>query len=507
MRDARLHIGNWQLEPHANLIFDASSSTKLEHRQVKLLLFLIANTGHILTKQNLLDEIWVGRVVVDDVVAVAISRLRKALNDQVRSPQYIKTIPGIGYQFIFPVSQTNIELAGKYYHGTLEYPEDTAIEQISPQESGFTLNLQIRKIILYLSMVVLLVVAGFMGLQIVLPQENQNSGSIIQHDRSGDLPAKYQQARQLRNSFEPKNTQLAIDMLQDIITQSPDFADAYVLLAQAKRDLLIHQPLIEYHASEELKALIEKALKLDPHSSFAHETLGLVLFFVDWNHAQARIHLEKAIELGPENADAHYAYGLFLLAQGEFEKSHVHTNISRKLNPLNYSIASVAWIYAMQDKHEAAWQETEKLLALSPNNLQYHRSAYRLFDNAGDQQRAYQHLRKILELAEYSTQELAELDSIFAQQQLQGVNHWLAYTRKDERDIGFYSPPLSYARFAISAGEYEDAFKWLDEAYEQHQGLLLWLAVDPHYQPIRNDHRYHALLQKLGLTEALSESL
>lgn len=146
--------------------------------------------------------------------------------------------------------------------------------------------------------------------------------------------------------------------------------------------------------------------------------------------------------------------------------------------------------------------ETEKLLTLQPNKLEYHRSALRLFEESGDEKKAYTHLRKILELAEYNADLLTELDQIFYENQLKGVYRWLAYEHPDERDIGFYPPPLSFARFAISAGEYEDAFSWLNQAYEQRHGMLVWLAVDPKYKPIRNDPRYSELLTKLALPAA-----
>ncbi len=131
--------------------------------------------------------------------------------------------------------------------------------------------------------------------------------------------------------------------------------------------------------------------------------------------------------------------------------------------------------------------------------MQYHRSALRLFEAAGDEQKAYIHLRKILALAEYHTEVLENLDRIFAEKQLSGVYRWLAYEHPEERDIGFYLPPLSYARFAIAAGEYDDAFAWLNQAYEQRQGYLVWLAVDPKYKPLHQDPRWGELLEKVGL--------
>lgn len=497
MCDAYLQIGEWQLDPRANLIFDANRSTKLEYKQIQLLLYLISKSGLLVTKQELLDEIWAGRVVVDDVITVAISRLRKALNDSARSPKFIKTVPGVGYKFILPLSPSEIAQGKQYYSGQIGLPEPGDRSEVITH--GYKRKLKHKGVIAIMAMAFILVVIGWSTQNGAPVPTGQQQAEFVPQPVSESILAKYQDAVDLRNSYDPQKALAAAAVLEHIIVQAPEFADAYILLAKIKCDILFKTPLIGLHASEELKALIAKALMLNPQSSTAHETLGGILFYMDWNHQQARYHLEKAIELDPENSEAHHAYGVFLLAHKDFDKSYRHINIARKLNPLYYSITTVAWLYAMQGRSEEAWQETEKLLTYRPNELQYHRSALRLFEHSGDVAKAYQHLRKILQLAEYRIEELDQLDTIFAQKGLTGVYHWLAYTRQEDRDIGFYPAPLSLARFAVSAGQYDDAFDWLNQALDQHQPLLLWLAVDPHYQPIRSDVRYHRLVEKLGL--------
>lgn len=505
MSSGNIEIGDWQLDPNANTVFNEHDSTKLEHKQVQLLLYLLSRAGEMVSKEDLLREIWGGRVVVEDVISVSISRLRKALKDKAQAPQFIKTIPGKGYRFIFPLPEAVVALAEKIYaENNLGRDADEKIPAAqSPVKHHSVATPRLK---LHYTMAIFVIALSVVSTAIIW--STQNARQITANTANTyhvleslplDIQEDYKQALEYGYSYEEESASIAVEMLEKILRHYPDFAEAYVQLAKIKRNLLFRHPRIEYNASTELKALLNKALIIDPHLSSAHETLGLILFFVDWNHSEARVHFERAIELDPESPDAHHSYGLFLLAHGEFDQSYTHIVRARELNPLYYSIASVAWIFAMQDRHEEAWQETEKLLTLQPNKLQYHRSAQRLFENAGDDQQAYYHLRKILELADYTEKELAEVDTIYSSQALAGVYHWLAYTRKEDRDIGFYPAPLSLARFAISAGEYDDAFAWLNEAMAQRQGLLLWLKVDPKYKAIRNDPRYFVLLEKLGL--------
>jgi len=70
--------------------------SKLEYR---LLLYLIENKNHILSKEQILEKIWDsdGKYVDNNTVSVNISRLRKKIEDDVSNPVWIKTVHGIGY--------------------------------------------------------------------------------------------------------------------------------------------------------------------------------------------------------------------------------------------------------------------------------------------------------------------------------------------------------------------------------------------------------------------------
>ena len=95
-------LGDWFLCVRTNVLSRGETRVELENRLVLLLVFFIENRGQVLGKERILKTIWQGKVVNDDSLAVAISHLRKALGDNSRSPAYIKTIPGVGYQFIAP---------------------------------------------------------------------------------------------------------------------------------------------------------------------------------------------------------------------------------------------------------------------------------------------------------------------------------------------------------------------------------------------------------------------
>lgn len=95
----------WWVNPLACTL-ENSVTIKLDYKQMQLLCYLADKADKVITRSELLDEIWPNQHIADDVLNVAISGLRKALGDDSKAPKFIKTIPRVGYQYIAPVSFT-----------------------------------------------------------------------------------------------------------------------------------------------------------------------------------------------------------------------------------------------------------------------------------------------------------------------------------------------------------------------------------------------------------------
>src|SRR5271166_5848919 len=72
----------------------------LEPKSFRLLLFLIDNPGRALPKEEIMAVVWPDAFVSDNSLARAITQIRKALDDDPKSPRYIETVPSVGYRFI-----------------------------------------------------------------------------------------------------------------------------------------------------------------------------------------------------------------------------------------------------------------------------------------------------------------------------------------------------------------------------------------------------------------------
>lgn len=103
MIDTAFYIGDWYVEPQLNRISGADGTMSLEPRTMKVLLQLAKATPGVVTREELLELVWVDALVTEHSLTIAISDLRKLFGDTPRKPAYIETIRSVGYRLIAPV--------------------------------------------------------------------------------------------------------------------------------------------------------------------------------------------------------------------------------------------------------------------------------------------------------------------------------------------------------------------------------------------------------------------
>ncbi len=108
---AGFRVGSWQVHPLQGVIEQAGHLVHIEPRVMDVLLCLARHPGQVVSREMLLDEVWSGVVVTDEVVTRCISELRTVLRDTGRDRQFIRTIPKRGYSLLAPVEPLANEAA------------------------------------------------------------------------------------------------------------------------------------------------------------------------------------------------------------------------------------------------------------------------------------------------------------------------------------------------------------------------------------------------------------
>ena len=93
-------LGRWQVRPDESRVIAGSDERRLSPRAMDVLCLLARGEGRTVPKERLFKEVWHDAAVTDDVLNVAVSSLRRALDDNARSPVYIETIPKRGYRLL-----------------------------------------------------------------------------------------------------------------------------------------------------------------------------------------------------------------------------------------------------------------------------------------------------------------------------------------------------------------------------------------------------------------------
>lgn len=104
MQQPVVRVGEWLVTPSVNQISRPGRQLTLEPRLIDLLMFFARHPGEVLSRDELIDNIWMRHIVTSHVVTQSISELRKSLRDSADSnADYIITVPKRGYQLTAPV--------------------------------------------------------------------------------------------------------------------------------------------------------------------------------------------------------------------------------------------------------------------------------------------------------------------------------------------------------------------------------------------------------------------
>ena len=102
----RYRFGPFELQPDNRRLLKDGATISLRPRAFDLLAALVDRAGHLLTKDELLDQVWPKMVVEEAALHVQVSALRKVLGADA-----ITTVSGRGYQFTLPVTKRDGEAA------------------------------------------------------------------------------------------------------------------------------------------------------------------------------------------------------------------------------------------------------------------------------------------------------------------------------------------------------------------------------------------------------------
>ena len=309
----------------------------------------------------------------------------------------------------------------------------------------------------------------------------------------------YLKGRFYWNKFTVEGFQKSIEYFKQATEHDPNYALAYSGLADA------YSLLGEYAADSanatfpKARAYAEKALQLDDALAEAHLSLGIVELFFNWDFSAAEKELSRAKSLDPRNAQIYHFYGHYLELVGRFDEAIAETRRGVEMDPTILVVNSeLGFAYYMARRFDQAVDQHRNTLKMDGTFV------YASYCLACDyiQRRMLQDARSELDRARPISEnwswivagigivdamlgERAEAEKIIAELRARSSTE--------------YIDPVFIAFIHIYLGDKDQAFAWMDRGVQERSGQILWLKIEPLFDPIRSDPRFDELVHRMGL--------
>ncbi len=463
--------GGWRVEPARCLLVSGSQEIRLEPKVMDVLVCLARRADEVVSREELIRDVWEGRFVGDEVISVAVFELRKALGDNAREPRWVETIPRRGYRWMQAVVE-----------------DDGADIPVQPQEPRHDPR---TRSTLYAAAVVLLFVM-VATLWIWRAPGRPGETSIIQPP---EAEVAYRKGQYFMSQRTPAGLRRALAYFEQATRLDPEFAEAHSGVAQASVILADLGLGTQRELNLRARAAAEQALALDGGLAEAHAALGLIRLLVDWDLPRAEQSLRRAISLSPDLVNAHRVYAWLLSAAGRHPEAILEARRALALDPVSpVRYHELAWALQYAGRHGEALTQLDKAHELDPNFFQGYISKGTILDQAGDPTAAFEAYCAGYRRQEHGAEIIEHLKKAYEGKGLAGVyGSWLEMTLRGSPQMP--QSEVWLAQLYTRVGETEQALQALERAYEEREGGLLWLQVDPSFQPLRHEPRFQRLLR------------
>ena len=302
------------------------------------------------------------------------------------------------------------------------------------------------------------------------------------------------------NKFTEEGFKRALEYFKQAIEKDPVYASAYAGLAESYATLGFFSTVPKEAFLKAEEAAL-KALEIDDTLAQAHTSLGLSRLFYDWDWLTAEREFQRALELNPGYALAHHGYALYLMAMARLDEALVEEKRALELDPLSLRInTALGWVFYFARQFQQAIEQYRKTLELDPNFVM----AYWQLGLAYEQKAMYKEALEEFQNGVVSSGGgpiyLALLGHGYGVAGKRGKALKILNELK-QRAEGKYVAPYDIAIIHIGLGEREQGFEWLEKAYEDRIGRLVFLNVEPIFDSLRSDPRFQDLLRRMNFPE------
>ena len=334
-------------------------------------------------------------------------------------------------------------------------------------------------------------------LQVRFSEETQRKVTKLYTDNK-EAYEIYLKGRYQWNKRTPDALRRSIDLFNEAIKNDASYALAYAGLADAYTVFGNFNLLRPQESFPKAKSAALKALELDETLVEAHTSLGYASMYYDWDWAAAERSLRRALDFNPNYSTAHSWYSFLLTVQGRFAEAGLERSLALDLDPFSPAINTDAGISAyFQGEIEEAIRFYERALEVDPLFV----AAYVPLGGAYARKKEYDKAMELLQRASMFSSghpiAVAAIGYIYAMSgKKEDARMMLELLQERAREE--YVSPYWVAILCTGLNNSDQALKWLERALKDRDGYMVFLNVEPVFEPLRNEPRFQELLKKMG---------
>ncbi|MBV8864703.1 MAG: winged helix-turn-helix domain-containing protein [Acidobacteriaceae bacterium] len=453
----RLRFGAFEVDLDQRELRNRGIRVHLQRKPFQILELLLQRPGALVTRTELAQHLWPGlHVSFDPGLNTAINVLRQALGDSSAGCRFIETRPGLGYRFL------------------------ASVEEIPAVNFG--------------------------------PAADSMAGSVIVSTTSArykpgiEAYRDYQRGRYLQNKLTETDLGKSIAHFESAIAQDPGYALAYVGLAEAYSLFAFLGMLSSAGARSRAEEATMIALRIDDELAEAHASLGNLRKIFDWDYTAAEREYRRALQLSPGSVDARRAYAAFLSAMGRPAEAIKEIRQAQEADPFSLAVnAEAVRIQHLARNFEQCIDQAWQTLVLEPQFA----PAQHLLGLAYEQVEMYEEAMTELQNAQTCSGEDPAVIAAL------GHAHARAGRPEQAGDMLSKLDGLSQRRYVspywrsivyAGLGAKDLALGGLEKAFENRDVWLVWLNVEPRFDPLRTDPRFNRLLEAAGFKVEVAQS-
>ncbi|HSF18133.1 MAG TPA: winged helix-turn-helix domain-containing protein [Vicinamibacteria bacterium] len=469
-------LGEWLVRPDSGEILKGDETIRLEPKVMELLVLFARHPGRVLSKNQILEELWQGTFVSQGVVFRHVSELRRVLGDDAKEPRFLRTIPKKGYCLLSAPEPVLRDVGGAR-------PEAATARPRSVWRSV---------VVAFLFTCALLVGVfrlreGWNRRQPVEPRPSPSESPAFEDFMRGQL---------FEDRVDCESYLMAQRAYRDALRQDPHFASNYKGLV----DTLVATGVLGCEPAPAVHASLADALEAS-REAIAPQDYQMVsaqlAFWYRWNLPEAVEAFRRARSL-EAYYDADATYAAYLLNRNKITDGLRELRLCLSEEPTHVGVSwSLGAALYLVGRYDEAIEQLHTTLEMFPGFSPARHVLALSHWARGDIETALTLVESSPLLPQHTPDRFDAVPGFLYAASGQRARAREALRAWTERARDRWLPSTALALLHLGLDERDEAIEALSDAFEERDPWLLVLPMDPAFAPLRDDPRFRKLVARL----------